>query len=249
MTIYTSNLLNDADMIKALGSIAVPLPIAVGDACFSGIGVNGDVILVAVERKKIGDMVSCILDGRYLHQAQISKELGADILCLIVEGAIRSNPDDGLLEVPVWGINPRTMRRAQLWEPVKPTISYSRFDQYLTELDYLANIIVKRSADVRETASIIKALWDNFQTAPDKHNSLHQIFSAPPPRVFLTRPSLVRRVAKEISGIGWERSAAVADEFPTVRAMVDAGVKDWESIEGIGKKTAQKAVRDLNGGV
>lgn len=247
MTIYTSCLPNDQDMIQALGSIARPLPIATGDACFSGIGDNDSTILVCVERKKIGDLCRCILDGRYLHQLQIAKENGADVFALIVEGVIRPSPEDGLLEVPVWGINPKTMRRCQMWEPVKPTTTYSRFDQYLTELDYLAGVIVKRSRDVQETASIIKALWDNFQTPPDKHNSLRQVFSPPNTKVELVRPSLLRRVVKELDGLGWERSRAVADHFKSVQEMANADVAEWVKIEGIGKKTAEKVVKAVRG--
>ncbi len=247
MTLYCSNLSNDQDMIRALGSMAVPIPIAFGDVVFWGASDTDIPIRVCVERKKIGDLASCILDGGYLYQAQSAKEAGMDVLCLIAEGQTRASPEDGLLEILVWGINPRTLRRAQIYEPVKPTIAYARFDQYLTELDYLANIIVKRSSDVRETAAIIKALWLNFQTPPSKHNSLHQMFSPPPQRVQLVKPSLVRRVANELPDIGWGKSQAVAEKFGTVRAMVEAGVKDWLDVDGIGKKTAEKVVRELSG--
>jgi ERCC4-type nuclease len=180
---------------------------------------------------------------------QIAKESGIDVFCLVAEGSVRPNPDDGLLEVPVWGINPRTMHRAEIWQPVKPTVTYSRFDQYLTELDYLAGVIVKRSENVKETAAIIKALWLNFQTPPSEHGSLHTIYEHPNQgSVLLVRPNLVRRIGKELSGIGWERSRAVSEHFRSVRELANADVKEWQGIEGIGKKTAEKVVRELNGG-
>jgi len=235
-------------MIKALGSLAVPIPIAFGDAVFWGASDTDEPIRVCIERKKIGDLAQCIITGRYLHQAQSAKGAGMDVLCLIVEGPqIRSNPDDGLLDMLIWGINPRTLKHSQIWEQVKPAITYSRFDQYLTELEYLAGVIVKRSADVKETASIIKATWDNFQVPPSKHGSLKQIFSPPPPLVPLIKPSLVQRVACELDGIGWSRSLAVAAKFGTVKALVDADVKDWMEIDGIGKKIAEKVVAVLRG--
>jgi len=254
LTIYCSNLPNDQDMIRALGSVAVPLPIATGDCCFSGVGDNGQPICITVERKKLGDLCQCIQDGRYTHQLQIAKANGADVFCLIVEvGDIRSNPDDGLLERSVWGINPRTLKRSQVWEPVKPTMTYSRFDQYLTELDYLAGIIVKRSRDVRETAVIIKALQTNFQTPPNQHGSLKQIFKSPSPAVQLVKPSLVRRVAAELPSIGWEWSGVIDQRFGSVQEMVGAGVGDWASLcisnngksRRLGKQTAEKIVKAL----
>jgi len=247
MTVYCSNLPNDQDMIRALGSLAVPMPLFT-DCCFTGVGEQGESMLVAVERKKVGDLAQCINDGRLLHQLQVCRENSADVLCLVVEGRYRRNPDDGLLEIPVWGINPRTMHRAEIWQPVKPTMQYSRFDQYLTELAYLAGVIVKRTENVRETADVIQALYANFQTSPSQHQSLKQIFKPPMPVVLLVRPSLVRRVAAELPGIGWGRSKVVAEHFPSVRAMVEADVKEWASLDGIGKKTAEKVVRALGGG-
>lgn len=247
--LFVTSSSNDDDLAKALGSLAIRCAVP-SDVCFWGCGDNDTVLKIACERKKIGDLASCVLDGRLLHQAQVAREQGIDVFCLIAEtGDIRSNPDDGLLEMGVWGINPRTMHRAEIWQPVKPAITYSRFDQYLTELDYLAGVIVKRSSDVYETVAIIKALWDNFQTPPNRHNSLHKIYEQPNREgVLLMRPGLVRRIAKELTNVGWERSRAVAEKFKSVRELVDASPKDWQEIDGIGKRTAEKVVLELNGG-
>jgi len=235
-------------MIQALGSLAIPMPSLFTDVCFSGVGDNDASLIVAVERKKIGDLCSCILDGRFLFQAQVCKEMGCDVLCLIVEGACRPSPDDGLLEIPVWGINTRG-RRAEIWKPIIPAMMYSRFCQYLFELSYLAGIFVFRSRDVRETAAILKSLWDNFQTPPNQHQSLHQMFVAPNPggTVELVRPGLVRRMAKELDGVGWKLSKVVAAHFATPKEMCEADVKEWMSMDGIGKVTAEKVVRSLCG--
>ena len=112
----------------------------------------------------------------------------------------------------------------------------------------MVGVIVKKSRDVRETAAIIRALWDNFQRPPSAHNSLHAIYKTPADTVLLVPPSLVRRVASELPGIGWQRSQVVAEHFPSVEAMVAAGVKEWSKLDGIGKKTAEKVVSALKGG-
>jgi ERCC4-type nuclease len=236
--------------------MAIPLPIPCGDVNFTGVGLKGEDTLIVVERKKPRDLAQCITDGRYLNQAQTAKTCGADVLVIIVEAVqLRSNPDDGLLEQLNWGISLRTMKRCQVWEPVKPTITYSRFDQYLTELAHLAGVIVKRTADVHETVAVIKALWVNFQTPPDEHNSLHSVYTTPLPGTLLVKPSLVRRVAAELPGIGWAWSKAVLERFPTVRSMVDASVDDWaglahENSDGkkrrLGNKVAVRVVNALN---
>ncbi len=234
MTIYCSNLPNDQDMIKALGSLALPLPIATGDACFDGVGPDNRAILICLERKHAGDLAQCILSGRYQHQLQIAKENGADTFVLCLEAPqLRASPEDGILEQLNWGINPRTMHRCQIWEPVKPTISYSRFDQFLTEVQYLAGVIYKRTSNVQETASVIKALWINFQTPPDAHNSLHTVYHQPRQGILLVKPSLARRVASELPNIGWQWGKTVAEKFPTVKDMVSATVEDWAGLEHV----------------
>ena len=252
--IYTSSLPNDQDMIRALGSIAVPLPSLFTDACFS----SSDNLLVACERKKIGDLCSCILDGRFLFQMQNCKAAGADVLCLILEGRYWRNPDDGLLEVPIWGISPRTMKRCETWQPVKPTTMFSRFDQYLTELARDVGIIVKHTEDVHGTADVLQALYTNFQTHQNEHQSLKQMFKPPMPTVALIRPSLMRRIACELDGIGWGWSKVAADKFKSVREMVEADVAVWAGLEKVsdngkkrrlGKKTAEKVVASLRAGV
>ena len=249
--IYCSGLPNDQDMIRALGSMAIPVSLFT-DACFSSI----DEKIVAVERKKIGDMVSCVQTGRFIFQMQNCKSAGADYLVLVLEGRYKRNSDDGLLEIPCWGFNPRTNHRAEVWEPVKPTIQFSRFDQYLTELQRDAGIIVKHTENVRGTADTILALYQNFQTPPDQHHSLNQIFKPPTPTVQLVRPSLLRRIASELPSIGWERSGAVAQHFNSVLEMVNAGVSEWEIIattdskgksRKIGHKIAGKIVKAIGG--
>jgi DNA integrity scanning protein DisA with diadenylate cyclase activity len=63
--------------------------------------------------------------------------------------------------------------------------------------------------------------------------------------VLLTRPSLVRRVAKELPDIGWERSFTIEQRWPTVREMVNAPADDWVKLEGIGKGIASKIDQEL----
>ncbi len=253
--IFTSDLPNDQDMINALGGMAIPMPTLFTDCLFSGAGGDGEGILIAVERKKIQDMANSINNGRFLSQLQVCKEMGCEIMVLIVEGRCQANPLDGVLEVPGWN----TALRRRSWHAAMPATMYSRFDQYLTELDYLAGVIVKRTHDVRETADVIKAIYVNFQKTPEDHGSLHKMFSAPNPEsaVELARPGLVRRMAKELPSVGWEWSKVVSDRFPTVKAMCEAGVDEWASLEithdggksrRLGMKVAERIVRALRRG-
>ncbi|MDG6912588.1 MAG: hypothetical protein JRN35_05845 [Nitrososphaerota archaeon] len=238
MTLFCTSSPNDTDLVQCLGSSAVVLPIQHGDVCFHA---HSDQ-RVLIERKKVGDMASCILSNRYLNQCRQASAAGFDYLCLIVEGDCRPSPEDGLLERPVW------QNRKPVWVTVTPAIPYFRFNQYLDQLQVYAGVIVKRSRDVLETAAQVRSLYEMFQRPPEEHGSLSGFYNAPDRgKVSFVPPGLVQRVAKELDGVGWERSRAVAREFATVREMVAADEKRWRGIEGIGKKTAAKVVRELNG--
>ena len=249
--LFCTSAANDVDLVRALGSAAVSLPIFT-DCCFS----STDNKLVACERKKVGDLAQCVCDGRLLFQIQGCKEAGADYLVLILEGRYRRNLDDGTLEIPVWGVNPRTLRRAEVWRPVRPSMQFSRFDQYLTELSRDVGVIIKHTENVRGTADVILALYRNFQTAGDDHHSLRRIFKPAPPVVQLVRPSLVRRVACELPGIGWEWSGVAGERFCCVKEMVAAGVNVWSGLtlesggmkRRLGKKVAGRVVSAIRGG-
>jgi NAD-dependent DNA ligase len=63
--------------------------------------------------------------------------------------------------------------------------------------------------------------------------------------VQLVKPSLVRRWASEIPLIGWGKSRAVADFFPSALHMASATEKQWMKIDGIGRTIAQGAVEAI----
>lgn len=239
MNVYLAENKNENDLAKALGSLAIRCPVPHGDVCFFGVWEDdsGPVpIRVSLERKKINDLVNSITTGRYLAQAQAAYAAGFHKLVLVVEGIARSGRG-GLVEVP----------HKKGWMPTIPPIPYSRFDQYLSELSLYADITVKRTQSVTETAAVIKALWALFQKPPSEHSSLKSIYSAPPPGAveFMFKPSLVRRVAKEFDGIGWGRAADTDKHFKSVVGMVNADVDEWEKIAGIGRKTATQVVASV----
>lgn len=263
-TIFVTSAPNDRDLAQGLGNMALVCPLPHGDACFFGYpdpDQDGYPIRVCIERKKLQDMVGCILSGRYLHQVQCAHEAGFKYLCLILEVKdIRPGEVTGLVETlsykafpgrpfrPMRGISlrpPKAPKRS--WTTTTPEIPYSRFDQFFTEIQRDMGVIYKRSHSIEETVSIVKATWLNFQKPPDEHHSLEQIYTQPHRVELLNKPGLVRRAAKEIDGIGWERSLEVSKRFHTVSSMCAASVRDWESIPGIGKKIARSAVSQLTG--
>lgn len=240
MTIFCSNLPNDQDLIAELGEAARPMTLFT-DACFSGVDENGGSILVAVERKRIHDLAVCMNNNRLMHQIEIARDHGADVYVLVVEGLYRSGSgeSEGLLMAPVGWFSTMTA--------VRPFVKYDRFIQYLAKLTYLVGVIVLHTENVTDTARAIKAVYSEFQTPPSEHKSFHKFYT-PPGLVPLSEPGLVRRVAKELPGVGWNRSQAVAERFSSVAEMCAATIGDWKAIPGIGAKLARSCHYELNGG-
>jgi ERCC4-type nuclease len=87
--------------------------------------------------------------------------------------------------------------------------------------------------------------WDDHESHLAMHDGMRdQLFD----RALLTRPTVTRCMAAQIPAVGRVRSAAVAARFKSPCEMVNASEKEWASIDGIGKLSAQKIVRALHGG-
>lgn len=241
---------NDKDLSRELGSSAIVCAIPCGDINFF----SGDGSPILVERKKIGDMVSCILSGRYLNQLQNAYAAGFRRFVLITEGEYRPG-SDGLLHIPVHRVVSPSLVRSVLkrprrvWVPAEPAIAYSRFAQFLYEIHDLLGVSVWRTQNVKETVAVVHSLWQYHQKSRDDHQSLKQIYCAPHALELLGKPSVVRRVASQLDNIGWERAKAVEARFRSVREMCAAGVDEWREIEGVGGKIARSAVSQLGGKV
>jgi len=242
--IFVTTAPNDADLLEILEDNAIGVPLPYGDATFQGVWDGGEVVNVCIERKKLGDLATCIVStGRHLNQIRSAREAGFGFIVLVFEmDAWRFRiGENGYMETRV----------GKEWVEMMPRISYVRLDQYLNELGYFMGVLVKRSGGVWETARQILDLYQLFAVEPQKHGSLKKFYT---PQVsvecvsLLAKPSLVRRVANQLPGVGWELSRGVEVRFRNVEEMAEGGVKDWMDVDGIGKVMAKRIVRVIRGG-
>lgn len=241
---------NDADLVAALSPNAETVPIPYGDCIFTGINDSGKKVHVLVERKHVGDMAQCIIGGRYMSQLQTAHAAGFDTLVLIIEDRYAMDYETGLLTTPGWmAFSGKDGKGKAGWVPVKPNIAFQRFDQFLTELSLFIGVVVKHTENVKGTANVIRSLYNLVQVPPSKHTSLRTMYNHTDAQVLLTKPSFNRRVARELDGIGWDKSGVIAASFNSVHDMCHASVKDWQKLNGIGKPLAESVSKELNGGV
>lgn len=211
------------------------------DVAFTGHGPGGMDMEIGIEIKKVRDVLNCISDGRFAgHQLPGLVERYARVW-LVVEGVYTVDYASGVL----------VHRRGKHMVPIAcgtRQFMYRDLSNWLTTMETKTALRVRRTSSRVETAKLCADLyswWTNKEW--DQHRS-HLAFDEPQPdRALLVRPGLVRRVAKELRGVGWGKSAKVAGRFKSVMAMCMASEDEWAGIEGIGDKMAKRIVEELEG--
>ena len=211
-----------------------------GDASFVGNGVDGVPYTIGVERKKIPDLLNCITSGRLSGHQLIGMLNVYNVAYLVVEGVHRPNPETGLLEI----------YRGGKWRPVD--MGSRRFMArdmwaFLQTLEIVTGIHTWHTCTEKETVQWIGSLhyWWTHKDY-DEHRGHLQAHTLN--EVELTKHSLVRRVAAQLKGVGWERAKVVDERFKSVDAMVEAEPNDWAKLKGIGDKLSASIYVELKGG-
>lgn len=240
MSLYIDDRVGSRDLAPLLLKRGLPVEVTrleYGDLTWLGNGPDG-LWPVGVEVKTLGDLLSCIANGRFAgHQLGGLKDC-YQVVYLLVEGQWKPGEQGELLswkgswrEVP-WG------KRKWL---------YRNVSHWLATMREKGGVTVLRTANRAET---VQALHDEYTwwTADEweEHRSHLQFDRSRSPS--LVRPSGAMRMAAEVPGIGWRRAAAVARHFKTPRRMANASVEEWQEVEGVGKTLAEKAVRFMAGG-
>jgi ERCC4-type nuclease len=219
-----------------------------GDVAFAGRGPDGCPWQIGIERKTIGDLCSCIQDGR-LSGHQLPGLLATyNFVYLLVEGIAKCDLSNGLVKV----------QRGKAWVPVtlgdsKREFTVNEVMGYLNTLTVMTNVRIWQTNDLRETAAYVRWLhhWWNA-----KDFDAHRSHLATERSIQLVPTSLKRRVAAQLPGIGWERSKQVADHFADVSHMINAGMDEWTAVkwatdkgrnQGIGKTIAERIVKAVRG--
>jgi len=215
---------NDKDLIPIFGSSAIPAAIPHGDFTFQGLWEEGKVISLCGDRKKFPDLVQCIGDHRHLDQVRAAREAGFDFIFVVLEAEWRDK--DGQAQYKRSG-----------WRDAG--IETARVQAYLLQLQYYGGVNVFQTKNKQETVRLVLALEKMFQSPPEDHSSLLGFHTQPAPLVSLYgKPSFLRRVLKELPGIGWELSERIElralEKGAELKDMMDWYYTDWEEIDGIG---------------
>lgn len=213
-----------------------------GDVAFDGNGPDGRPISIGIEYKTVSDVLACICDGRFAGHQLPGLVQHYEVPILLMEGGTRPDMTSGLLQI---------QHRKGFWFVPKAGVRqfmYRDLQHWLFTVVFKAGVRLLRTSTLDETAAQIVSLY-TWWTAKEweEHRSHLAMVDQMRDSALIFKPGLVRRMAKELPGVGWDRSAKVAAKFPTVIDMALADATDWASIPGIGPKTAAGVCAALRG--
>jgi ERCC4-type nuclease len=220
------------------------------DACFEGFGPQGQ-IAIGVERKKLPDLLQCIKDGRYTGHQLVGMKKAYRFVFLVVEGEWKPHENGILMQL-------YPTKDGYQWGELRPRTMYHTLRRFLFSVS-LGGIIVLYTRDIAHTAFDITELYHWFQKPWRAHTSLQQLhmgsFWQQDGRTdqlmtvpsLSRKPSLVRRWAAELEGIGVKKSEEAERLFKSPKALANSDELDWMQVDGVGVATAQKIIKEIGG--
>jgi len=212
-----------------------------GDIHIQGNGPGGCPWNIGIEHKKIPDMIQSIDTGRLVGHQLPGMLDSFNETWIVLEGEWRVGSHGEIM-----------VRRERGWSSLSGGRSQSSMAStllgFLITVQTRLGVKVWHSTTQEMTVAFLSAL-NRWWTAKeyDEHRS-HLAFDTSSSLTLISKPSLVRRVAKELPGIGWERSGTVARHFGSVIDLATATETEWAEIEGIGKTMAKRIVNAIDGG-
>lgn len=225
--------------LERLGMKTERADLQFGDFAFEGNGPDG-IISIGIERKTLHDMLSCIDDARYSGHQRIGMKNMYTLSVLMLEGHWKPHDGSGLLmEGFSGGLSYGYCKHNN------SRVAYSKLKRYLFSVA-LSGVLVDYSRDPFHTAFNVAEWFHYFQKPWRLHTALREL-----PKVAIPtlnqRPSLVRKWAFDIDGVGEKLSEIAAQRFKTPIHLAMADEREWLAIPGVGVKSAQQIVRDVNG--
>lgn len=229
-----------AEKIRQLGVAVDITDLQYGDVAFEGFGAGQSSITVGIEMKRLHDILNCVDTGRFSgHQRIGLKQGGLYQECwLLVEGMWRPHDPKGFL---------MESRDGAGWFPCQPpggsVVMYHKLRRYLFSVQR-SGVPVLFTRDIVQTAWDLVQLYHYYQKKV--HTSMLQKQQQNVPSL-LAKPPLLRRWAAEVEGVGLQKLDAVEALFKTPLGLAMGGELEWLCIPGVGVKTAQQIVAEIEG--
>lgn len=238
--------------------------LAFGDLYFIGKGPEEMPILIGFERKKIRDLVNCMISGRFAGYQLPGLMNSYDTTYLIVEGPWRRNTVTGALEVPN-GNGWYELKLGKRTFQVRDVIKYLNTLLINCNLKSIKLIYLPTFND-KETVNVVTDIYKWWTCKDFEDHRSHLSYFRPGVSANHTANILtgydpfsdlieqesrlvpVKRAAEAIGytiGVGSKKALSVAGHFKSVYEMINASLEEWLTIKGIGKILAKRMYEEI----
>lgn len=223
--------------LRRLGVQATIGRLEFGDVSFPGWGPGGEVS-VGIELKTVPGILGDMTSGRFVGHQVGGMQRAYRYRYLVIEGPMRPAVSDGMLEVP---------RGKDHWWSPGPRIMFVDFMKWLDDIRLRGGFHVWHTWTQQETLHFVAAEYRGWRKPWDQHKGLRHFNEGRDGVVLMRDPSLVRLWARDLPGVGWERSEAVERIFRTGFALAHATEAQLRSVPGVGKVIASRAWKAIRG--
>lgn len=197
-------------LLKRLGAPCKIERLPFADFRFRGHGPDGSV-RCGVERKTIDEIVTAMEDSRFVGHQLPGMLQAFDWVFLIVEGRWHPDPASGIL-----------MRGKFEVGHTKHRHLYENVEKFLLTLRLKARVQVVQTSGQAHTAYCVKALYDWAHKPWHAHKSAYRVDETKADTAILTARTMKRKVLAQIGNVGWKRSAAAGNLYPSIACAVRA---------------------------
>lgn len=227
------------DTINKIGVKAEKHVLPYGDYAFEGNGPSGR-MFIGIERKKLHDMLSCVDDSRYSAHQKIGMAQYYKRSYLMVEGVWKPHDQTGHL---MEGFN--AGKSFGYCKQRSQPVMYHKLYRYLLSVGN-SGVQIDYTRDPYHTAFNICECYHYYQKKWDSHTSMLETQKLNIPSLS-GKPSLARRWAAEVEGLGVKLSMAAASVFRTGYDLAHADEFDWMEVDGVTSRMARASVREIRG--
>lgn len=214
------------ELVEPLQAAGLPVEettLEAGDVAFEGRGAGGAPLLIGIEYKKLGELVTSLRDERLQgHQLPAMKQAGYDHTYLFIEGEL------------LYDRQGRLQRKSRFKElvPLPGGMGVGELLKRLFVMDLCAGLRPWWTVNQRQTVSAIAILYRTWTDVDlDRHKSHLGVYQPP---TFIP-VSEFRGVVMRLPGIGHKASLAVEEHFGgSLFKAFTARAEEWAEIVTIG---------------
>lgn len=225
----------DLVFLHPLNEMAVLSRLDSGDISIVGNGPNGTTVSIGVEYKSIEEFVTSEASGRLSGtDGQLVRMFDEyDRVYVLTYGKYRSGP-----------FNRLEFTKGERWKTYKigtREVPYGFLEGAITSITECG--VRHKHVETEQDAAHWLAALERWWSKPyNKHKFFRKFNDAGPANLMpsVDPDTLFKmKLARALPGVGWEKAFAIANCFPSGESMVNASVREWLEVPGIGKVMAE----------